>query len=40
MSGNCATGRARYAIKPAIVMINEMTTARRGRLMKMLEIIA
>src|SRR4051812_27359364 len=39
MSGNWATGIARMAIRPARVMTIEITKARRGRSMKMSEII-
>ena len=39
MSGNCATGIAAIAMRPASVMTIEMTKASRGRSMKMSEII-
>ena len=39
MSGNCAIGIAESAIRPASVMTIEMTMAKRGRSMKMPEII-
>jgi hypothetical protein len=37
ISGNCAMGIAEIAIAPASVMTMAMTTANRGRSMKMLE---
>ena len=37
MSGNCAIGIAEMAMAPASVMTMAMTTANRGRSMKMLE---
>ena len=40
MSGYCASGIAKIAIRPATVITIEMTNARRGRSMKMLEIMA
>ena len=38
MSGNCATGIAASAMRPASVMTIEMTKASRGRSMKTSEI--
>src|SRR6059058_2514794 len=40
MSGNCATGMANIARRPASVITIEITKAKRGRSMKMLEIIS
>ncbi len=39
MSGYCASGIAKIAIRPASVITIEMTKASRGRSMKMFEII-
>ena len=39
MSGNCATGSALMAIRPAIEMTVEMTNASRGRRMKTEEMV-